>query len=67
MSYSVGHNRPAFVDQPPTTTTLQFTFLLVQRLESDAVSDLTPGIWSHVRLNRSKIFGDEETPNELFT
>ncbi|KAG8252102.1 hypothetical protein J6590_066842 [Homalodisca vitripennis] len=38
---------------------LQFTFLLVQRLESDAVTDLTPGIWSHVHLKRSKKVGDE--------
>ncbi|KAG8276314.1 hypothetical protein J6590_068074 [Homalodisca vitripennis] len=33
---------------------LQFTLILVQRLETDAVTDLTPGIWSHVRLKRSK-------------
>ncbi|KAG8307061.1 hypothetical protein J6590_032963 [Homalodisca vitripennis] len=26
----------------------------VQRLETDAVTDLTPGVWSHVRLKRSK-------------
>ncbi|KAG8282003.1 hypothetical protein J6590_047064 [Homalodisca vitripennis] len=33
---------------------LQFTFLLVQSLKSDAVTDLTPGIWSHNRVKRSK-------------
>ncbi|KAG8333713.1 hypothetical protein J6590_105025 [Homalodisca vitripennis] len=32
---------------------LQFTFLLVQRLQSDAISDLTPGIWIQVRPKRS--------------
>ncbi|KAG8287470.1 hypothetical protein J6590_036335 [Homalodisca vitripennis] len=32
---------------------LQFTFLSVTLLESDAVTDLTPGIWSNVRLKRS--------------
>ncbi|KAG8308207.1 hypothetical protein J6590_002293 [Homalodisca vitripennis] len=33
---------------------LQFTCMLLQRLVSDAVSNLTPGIRSHVRLKRSK-------------
>ncbi|KAG8321188.1 hypothetical protein J6590_051463 [Homalodisca vitripennis] len=42
-----------------------FTFLLVQRLESDAVTDLTPGILGHVRLKRSKKLGEEEAQNEL--
>ncbi|KAG8299078.1 hypothetical protein J6590_003047 [Homalodisca vitripennis] len=28
---------------------------------------LTPEIWSHVRLKRSKKGGDEEAQNELFT
>ncbi|KAG8240868.1 hypothetical protein J6590_100261 [Homalodisca vitripennis] len=32
----------------------QFTFLLVQRLESDAVTDLIPEFWSPVRIKRSK-------------
>ncbi|KAG8301444.1 hypothetical protein J6590_053517 [Homalodisca vitripennis] len=32
----------------------QFNFLLVQRLESNAFTNFTPGIWSHVRLERSK-------------
>ncbi|KAG8254280.1 hypothetical protein J6590_011977 [Homalodisca vitripennis] len=31
----------------------KFIFLLLQRLVSDAVSDLTPGIWSRVRLKSS--------------
>ncbi|KAG8284067.1 hypothetical protein J6590_003758 [Homalodisca vitripennis] len=43
----------------------EFTFLLLQNLESDAVPDLTPGIWSHVRLERSKHVSDEEVLNEL--
>ncbi|KAG8294473.1 hypothetical protein J6590_102166, partial [Homalodisca vitripennis] len=42
-------------------------FLLVKRLESEAVTDLTPGIWRHVPLKRSKNVGDEEAQNELFT
>ncbi|KAG8294165.1 hypothetical protein J6590_003338 [Homalodisca vitripennis] len=29
---------------------VKFTFFVVQRLEFDAATDLTPGIWSHVRL-----------------
>ncbi|KAG8290031.1 hypothetical protein J6590_078918 [Homalodisca vitripennis] len=33
---------------------MDFTFLLVQRLESDDVADLTPGIRSHVRLKNPK-------------
>ncbi|KAG8302697.1 hypothetical protein J6590_026900 [Homalodisca vitripennis] len=33
---------------------LQFTFFLVQRLESDSDTELTLRIWSHVRLERSK-------------
>ncbi|KAG8259167.1 hypothetical protein J6590_017346 [Homalodisca vitripennis] len=37
-----------------TNCSFQFSFLLVHRLESDAVTDLSPGICSHVRLNRSK-------------
>ncbi|KAG8323339.1 hypothetical protein J6590_006346 [Homalodisca vitripennis] len=40
-------------------STFQFTFLLVQRLGSDAVTGLTPGIWSHDCLKRSKKFGLE--------
>ncbi|KAG8319817.1 hypothetical protein J6590_083500 [Homalodisca vitripennis] len=31
---------------------LAFTFLLAQCLVSDAVTDLTPGIWSHIRLKK---------------
>ncbi|KAG8323302.1 hypothetical protein J6590_006309 [Homalodisca vitripennis] len=37
-----------------------FTFLLLQRLLSDAVSDLTTGIWSHVRLKRSKVDNEKD-------
>ncbi|KAG8336570.1 hypothetical protein J6590_042087 [Homalodisca vitripennis] len=33
---------------------LQFTFLLVQRLGSDAVTDVTPEVWSHVRLKKDE-------------
>ncbi|KAG8265856.1 hypothetical protein J6590_084601, partial [Homalodisca vitripennis] len=33
---------------------LHFTFLSVKRLEFEAVTDLTPGIWRHVPLKRSK-------------
>ncbi|KAG8275133.1 hypothetical protein J6590_093330, partial [Homalodisca vitripennis] len=36
------------------------------RLISDAVSELTPGIWSHVRLKRSKKSRRRETLNESF-
>ncbi|KAG8247729.1 hypothetical protein J6590_054842 [Homalodisca vitripennis] len=34
---------------------IQFSVILVQRMESDAVTDLTQtsAIWSHVRLKRS--------------
>ncbi|KAG8258809.1 hypothetical protein J6590_024122 [Homalodisca vitripennis] len=39
---------------------LCFTFLLVQRLESDAVTNLTLGICSLVLLKRSKKVGDGE-------
>ncbi|KAG8291056.1 hypothetical protein J6590_070308 [Homalodisca vitripennis] len=45
--------------------TLQFTFLLVQRLGSNAFTGSTPEIWSHVRLKKSKNVGDEEAQNEL--
>ncbi|KAG8264396.1 hypothetical protein J6590_011688 [Homalodisca vitripennis] len=49
-------------------TLIKFTFLLVQRLESDAVTDLTTGIWSHFRLTRyKKVGGDEEAKNKLST
>ncbi|KAG8252968.1 hypothetical protein J6590_045172 [Homalodisca vitripennis] len=33
---------------------MDFNFPLLQRLGSDAVSELTPGIWSHVHLKRFK-------------
>ncbi|KAG8335963.1 hypothetical protein J6590_055695 [Homalodisca vitripennis] len=46
---------------------LTFTFLLVQRLGSDAVTVLTPEIWSHVNLKTSKKVGDEEARIELVT
>ncbi|KAG8261800.1 hypothetical protein J6590_065777 [Homalodisca vitripennis] len=42
------------------------TFLLVQSLKSDAVTDLTTGVWSHVRLKRSENVDDKETQKELF-
>ncbi|KAG8331896.1 hypothetical protein J6590_032597 [Homalodisca vitripennis] len=43
-----------------TTFFLQFIVLLLQRLESDAVTDWTPEIWSRVRLKRTEKVGDEE-------
>ncbi|KAG8306043.1 hypothetical protein J6590_056718 [Homalodisca vitripennis] len=33
---------------------VEFTILLVKSMKSDAVTDMTPEIWSHVRLARSK-------------
>ncbi|KAG8323273.1 hypothetical protein J6590_006278 [Homalodisca vitripennis] len=47
---------------------LQATFLLLQRLVSDAVSDLTPEIWSHIRLKRCKEKSmTKKYQNELIT
>ncbi|KAG8321181.1 hypothetical protein J6590_051456 [Homalodisca vitripennis] len=43
-----------FLSIDPAEKDLQFTFLLLQRLESDAVSDLPPGICSHIRLKKLK-------------
>ncbi|KAG8304773.1 hypothetical protein J6590_086504 [Homalodisca vitripennis] len=37
---------------------------MAKHLESDAVTDLTPGRWSHVRLKRYKIVGHKEALNE---
>ncbi|KAG8266632.1 hypothetical protein J6590_067698 [Homalodisca vitripennis] len=34
--------------------TVQFTFLLIKHLKSDSVLDLTPGIWSYLRLKEKK-------------
>ncbi|KAG8318340.1 hypothetical protein J6590_006656 [Homalodisca vitripennis] len=38
-----------------------------RRLESDAVTDLTPGIWNHIRLQIDKKVCDEAVQIELFT
>ncbi|KAG8286086.1 hypothetical protein J6590_068041 [Homalodisca vitripennis] len=38
----------------PLTLWLQIIFLLVRRMEFDAVTDLNPEIWSHIRLNQSE-------------
>ncbi|KAG8251062.1 hypothetical protein J6590_088722 [Homalodisca vitripennis] len=57
-----GFKEPLFLPRPAECGLL--TFLLLHRLVSDAVSDLTPGIWSHVRLK--KVDG-EEGHNETST
>ncbi|KAG8288909.1 hypothetical protein J6590_007657 [Homalodisca vitripennis] len=41
---------------------LTFTFLLVWRMASDAVTDVTPGIWSHVPPKRFNKVGYEGEP-----
>ncbi|KAG8325859.1 hypothetical protein J6590_056563 [Homalodisca vitripennis] len=38
-----------------THRNIQFTFLLVQRLETDPVTDLTAGIWSHNTTQATKL------------
>ncbi|KAG8247605.1 hypothetical protein J6590_057897 [Homalodisca vitripennis] len=43
-----------FVNNNVKKRKLQFTFLLIQCLESDGVIDVTAGISSHVRLKKSK-------------
>ncbi|KAG8285192.1 hypothetical protein J6590_085915 [Homalodisca vitripennis] len=51
-----GRQDDCFVDTPKG---------LHQRLKSDTVTDLTPGIWSHLCLKRSKKVGDKEAEKEL--
>ncbi|KAG8274333.1 hypothetical protein J6590_004359 [Homalodisca vitripennis] len=48
------HHLPKSIYYPDHSSGLQFILRLVQRLGSEAITDLTPGIGSHARLNRSK-------------
>ncbi|KAG8338512.1 hypothetical protein J6590_000182 [Homalodisca vitripennis] len=44
---------------------LHFTFRFVQRLKSEAVTELTPGVWSPRLPEEVKKVGGEEAQNEL--